>query len=59
MSKPAQRNFIMDEAVKRNSETVEMNGRQRRKWDTMTPTERKNELAQVRNELGRELKIDI
>ncbi len=59
MSMPAQRNFIMDEAVKRNSETVEMNGRQRRKWDTMTPTERKNELAQVRNELGRELKIDI
>jgi hypothetical protein len=59
MSKPAKRNFIMDEAVKRNSETVEMNGRQRRKWDTMTPTERKNELAKVRNELGRQLKIDI
>jgi len=59
MSKPAQRNFIMDEAVNRNSETIEFNGRQRRKWDTMTPTERKNELAKVRNELGRELKIDI
>ena len=59
MSKPAQRNFIMDEAVNRNSETVELNGRQRRKWDTMTPTERKNELAKVRNELRLQLKIDI
>ena len=59
MSKPAQRNFIMDEAVNRNSETIEFNGLQRRKWDAMTPTERKNELAKVRNELERELKIDI
>jgi hypothetical protein len=59
MSKSAQRNFIMDEAVNRNSETVEFNGRQRRKWDTMTPTERKNELAKVRNELRLQLKIDI
>jgi len=59
MSKPAQRNFIMDEAVNRNSETVEFNGSQRRKWDTMTPTERKNELAKVRNELRLQLKIDI
>jgi hypothetical protein len=59
MSKPAQRNFIMDEAVNRNSETIEFNGRQRRKWDTMTPTERKNELAKVRNELRLELKVEI
>jgi hypothetical protein len=59
MSKPAQRNFIMDEAVNRNSETIEFNGLQRRKWDTMTPTERKNELAKVRNELRLQLKIDI
>jgi hypothetical protein len=59
MSKPAQRNFIMDEAVNRNSETIELNGRQRRKWDTMTPTERKNELSKVRNELARQLKIEI
>ena len=59
MSKPAQRNFIMDEAVNRNSETIEFNGRQRRKWDTMTPTERNNELAKVRKELARQLKIEI
>jgi hypothetical protein len=49
----------MDEAVNRNSETIEFNGRQRRKWDTMTPTERKNELVKVRNELARQLKIEI
>jgi len=59
MNMPQKRNWINDEAVRRNSETVEMNGRQRRKWDIMTPTERKNELAKVRNELGREFKIDI
>lgn len=59
MSKPAQRNFIMDEAVNRNSETIEFNGRQRRKWDTMTPTERKNELSKVRSELRLELKVEI
>lgn len=59
MSKPAQRNYINDEAIRRNSETIEFNGRQRRKWDTMTPTERRSELTKVRNELGREFKIDI
>jgi len=59
MSKPAQNNFIYSEAIFRNSQKVEFNGRQRRKWDIMTPTERKNELAKVRNELRLQLKIDI
>jgi len=59
MSSPQQRIFIEEEAVKRNSETVEMNGRQRRKWDTLTPKQRNSELNKVRNELGRQLRIDI
>ena len=59
MSKPARNNFIYSEAIFRNSQKVEFNGRQRRKWDIMTPTERKNELAKVRNELRLQLKIDI
>jgi hypothetical protein len=59
MSKPQKRNFIINEAVNRHSETVEFNGRQRKKWEIMTPTDRQNELAQVRNELERQLKIDI
>ena len=59
MSSPQQRIFIEEEAIKRNSETVEMNGRQRRKWDTLTPKQRNSELNKVRNELGRQLRIDI
>jgi hypothetical protein len=59
MSKPAKRNFIINEAVNRHSETVEFNGRERKKWEIMTPTDRQNELAKVRNEIGRQLKIKI
>ena len=59
MSKPAKRNFIINEAVNRHSETVEFNGRERKKWEIMTPTDRQNELAKVRNEIGRQLKIEI
>jgi hypothetical protein len=55
MSKPAQRNFIYNETVNRNSQNVRFYGRERRKWDIMTPTERKNALAQVRTELERRL----
>ena len=48
MSLPQQRNFIIEEATTRNSEDIEYNGRQRRKWDTLTPKERSAEIRKVR-----------
>ena len=59
MSKPQRRDFIIDGTVNRHSEIVEFNGRQRKKWEIMTPKDRQNELAKFRNELGLQLKIDI
>lgn len=59
MSKPQKRNFIIDEAENRHSEMVEFNGRQRVKFEIMTPKDRQAEMRRVRKELGRQLKIDI
>jgi hypothetical protein len=59
MSKQEQRNFIYNEAKWRDRGKVEFNGRQRIRWDIMTPTERKNALAEIRKELRLKLKIDI
>jgi len=59
MSKQEQRNFIYDEVTYRNRYPVEFNGRQRTEWEIMTPTERKNEIAEIRNELRLKLKIEI
>jgi hypothetical protein len=59
MSKQEQRNFIYDEAKWRDRGKVEFNGRQRIRWDIMTPTERKNALAEIRKELRLKLKIEI
>ena len=59
MSLPQQRNFIIEEATTRNSEDIEYNGRQRRKWDTLTPKERSAEIRKVRRELERILNIKL
>lgn len=59
MNLPQQRNFIIEEATKRNSESVEYNGRERRKWDTLTPKQRSAEIRKVRKELERELNIKL
>ncbi len=59
MSKPQKRNFIIDEAENRHSEIVEFNGKQRVKFEIMTPKDRQAEMRRVRKELGRQLKIDI
>jgi hypothetical protein len=59
MSKQEQRNFIYDEVTYRNRYPVEFNGRQRTEWEIMTPTERKNEIAEIRKELRLKLKIEI
>ncbi len=59
MNLPQQRNFIIEEATKRNSESVEYNGRERRKWDTLTPKQRSAEIRKVRQELERLLNIKL
>jgi hypothetical protein len=59
MNKQEQRNLIYNEAKWRDRREVEFNGRKRARWDIMTPTERKNALAEIRKELRLDLKIDI
>jgi hypothetical protein len=59
MNKQEQRNLIYNEAKWRDRREVEFNGRKRARWDIMTPTERKNALAEIRKELRLKLKIEI
>ena len=68
MTKIARRNYIYDQAVKRNSTGVNAkinvqdsrgNWTYRTRWENLKPEQRKNVLIKVRKELGRELKIDI